>query len=154
MYCNSCGSALQPDQSACGRCGTAVVGRIVLNRVEHHVKLLGILWTVYAVFEAIGACVLFIIANTIFGRYNGDHPAFLHPLMTGIAIFLLIKGALSLMAGIGLIERQRWGRVLSLVMAFIALLNLPFGTALGVYTLWVLMSPQAEAQYLRMATSA
>jgi hypothetical protein len=123
--------------------------------VEQHLRLLGILWIAYALLHAIGGGILLIIANTIFGRYsNGEHAAFIHPLLTGIAFFILLKGGVSLIAGFGLLERQSWGRPLALVMAFIALLNVPFGTALGVYTLWVLMSPQADVEYNRLAATA
>jgi hypothetical protein len=155
MYCNFCGGALDANQTVCRKCGNAVIGRIMLSRVEQNVRLLGILWIAYALLEAIGGCILLIVANTIFGRYgSGEHPAFLHPLLSGIAIFLLVKAGLSLLSGFGLLERQTWGRPLALIMAFVALLNLPFGTALGVYTLWVLMSPQADVEYNRLAASA
>ena len=155
MYCNFCGNALVPNQTVCGKCGNVVVGRSVASRVEQHLRLTGILWIAYAILHAIGGCVLLIVSNTIFGRYsNGEHPAFLHPLLSGIAFFVLLKGGVSLITGFGLLERQSWGRPLALVMAFIALLNVPFGTALGVYTLWVLMSPQADVEYSRMAASA
>ena len=152
MYCNACGSALAVDQPVCGKCGSPVLGRILLSRVEQHVKLLGILWIAYCLLEALGGCALMIIANTIFGR-NSTHPAFLHPLLSGIAIFLLVKALLSLIAGLGLLERQNWARTLALVMAIFALLNLPFGTALGIYTLWVLMSPHSDAEYSRLVAS-
>ena len=33
------------------------------------------------------------------------------------------------------------------MLGIIALFNLPFGTALGIYTLWVLMSPNADQEY-------
>ena len=155
MYCNSCGGALGANQTVCGKCGNPVGGGIAASRVAQHLKLLGILWIAYCLFQAVGGGILLIVANTIFGRYNnGEHPAFLHPLLTGIAIFLLAKAGLNLVAGLGLIERQDWGRTLTLVMAFLALLDVPFGTALGVYTLWVLMSPQADSQYLRLASSS
>ena len=65
-----------------------------------------------------------------------------------------MKAGLSLLSGLGLLERQSWARTLALVMALLALLNLPFGTALGVYTLWVLMSPHADIEYNRLVTSA
>ena len=154
MYCNFCGSPISPNQTACGKCGSAIAGRHLLSRVEQHFRLVGSLWIAEAVLYGIGAAVLFIIANTIFGRYSEDRPAFLHPLLTGIACFILIKAGASLIAGIGLLERQTWARPLTLTLAFIALFNIPFGTALGVYTLWVFMSPQAEAEYQRLAASA
>jgi len=155
MYCNVCGNLLSANQTVCSKCGNSILGRIQASRVEQHVRLLGILWIAYALFHALGGCILLIISHTIFGPYSsGDHPAFLHPLLSGIAFFLLLKGGVSLIAGFGLLERQSWGRPLVLVMAFIALLSVPFGTALGVYTLWVLMSPQADVEYNRMAASA
>ena len=154
MYCNSCGSPISPNQNVCPKCGNAILGRHMLSRVEQHFRLVGSLWIADAVLHALGAVVLFIIANTIFGRYNESHPAFLHPLLGGIACFIAIKAGASLIAGIGLLERQSWARPLALVLAFIALLNIPFGTALGVYTLWVFMSPQAEVEYQRLAASA
>ena len=155
MYCNFCGNALFANQTVCSKCGNAILGRSQVSRVEQHVRLLGILWIAYALFHALGGCILLIIAHTIFGPYSsGEQAPFLHPLLTGIACSLLIEGGVSLIAGFGLLERQRWGRPLALVLAFIALLNVPFGTAIGVYTLWVLMSPQADVEYNRMAASA
>ena len=155
MYCNFCGNLVFANQTVCSKCGNAIIGRNLVSRVEQHLRLVGILWIAYAVFHAIGGCVLLIVSHTIFGRWSsGAHPAFLHPLRTGIGFLLLVKAGVSLIAGLGLLERQSWGRPLALVMAFIALLNVPFGTALGVYTLWVLMSPQADFEYKRLATSA
>lgn len=155
MFCNSCGSPVYAEQAVCGKCGSPVLGRPPLTRVEQHAKLLGILWIVYAIFHAIGGAVLLIVANTISGRFaSGDNAAFLHPLLTGIAIFLLVKAAVCVIAGFGLIEKQTWGRPLTLLMGFISLINIPIGTALGIYTLWVLLSPHAESDYHRLAASA
>lgn len=153
MYCNSCGGQVAENQAVCGRCGT-VVGQPLVNRVEQHIKLLGILWIAYAAFHAIAGGVLVIVANTIFGNYGGRHAAFLHPLLETIGILVLVKAAACVISGFGLLERQSWARTLSLVMAFISLINIPFGTAMGVYTLWVFLSPQAESDYRRLANAA
>jgi hypothetical protein len=37
-----------------------------------------------------------------------------------------------------------WARVLGLVLAVINLFNIPFGTALGIYALWVLLNKDTE----------
>ena len=153
MYCNSCGSPVAANQTVCGRCGT-VVGQPLMSRVEQHLKLLGILWIAYAALHAIGGAVLLIIANTIFGNYSGPHAGFLHPLLQTIGILVLAKAAACVIAGFGLLERESWARTLSLVMAFISLINVPFGTAMGIYTLWVFLSPQAESDYRHLASAA
>jgi uncharacterized membrane protein len=155
MYCNFCGSALSPNQSNCGNCGNPVLGRTQISRVEQHLKLLGVLWIAYAIFHALGGVVLLIVANTIFGPHsNREHPAFLYPLLSAIALLLLVKSIACVAAAVGLLERQGWGRTLSLLMACVSLINIPLGTALGIYTLWVLMSGDAETEYRRLAASA
>ena len=60
---------------------------------------------------------------------------------------LLVKAAAGIAAGLGLLQRQDWGRVLAIVLGVISLINIPFGTALGIYTLWVLVSPGADKEY-------
>ena len=61
---------------------------------------------------------------------------------------------LGLIAGWGLLERQPWARTLSIVLACFSLLNAPFGTALGIYTLWALLPAKSEEEYNRLARVA
>jgi len=53
-----------------------------------------------------------------------------------------------------LLQRENWARIFALVMGFIALLNVPLGTALGVYTLWVLLPSQSDDEYQALAEAA
>jgi hypothetical protein len=39
-------------------------------------------------------------------------------------------------------------------MGFVALLNVPIGTALGIYTLWVLLPAQSDEEYKALAQAA
>lgn len=79
---------------------------------------------------------------------------FIRPLLSAIAIVLLCKAAVGIAAGLGLLQRQDWGRILAIVLGVISLINIPFGTALGVYTLWVLVSPGADQEYQALVRSA
>jgi hypothetical protein len=49
-------------------------------------------------------------------------------------ILLLIVGVLPLLVGYGLRKRSRWVKSLALALALISLINIPIGTALGIYT--------------------
>jgi len=51
----------------------------------------------------------------------------------------------------GLLEREPWARTLALVLGFLSLFKVPVGTALGIYTLWVLLPAQSEQEYRRLA---
>jgi hypothetical protein len=66
-------------------------------------------------------------------------------------IFLTISGVLHLLLAWGLYERQPWARVLGIVVGFLALIRIPFGTALGIYTLWVLLPESSAREYDAMA---
>jgi hypothetical protein len=69
--------------------------------------------------------------------------------MIGLAIAAItsILSLPSVIAGIGILKRRNWGRIIGLVLAAINLLNIPFGTALGIYTLWVLLNQESESVF-------
>jgi len=72
---------------------------------------------------------------------------FLRPLLSVVAILILAKAACGFITGWGLLHREPWARVMALVLAFISLFNIPFGTAVGVYTMWVLLPGQSQQEY-------
>jgi hypothetical protein len=129
------------------------------GRVQNHVRLLGLLWLAFSAFNVVGAAVLYVLANTLFAHLHEfgapDAPtAFLRPLLSVIAILLAAKAVFGFIAGWGLLQHETWARILTLVLAFISLFtNIPFGTALGVYTMWVLLSTQSEREYEGLAAA-
>ncbi len=159
MFCDSCGAQLQAGQGYCTRCGKQVIGPATpgSGRVARHAHLLGILWVAYSGISLVGGAVLMIVAHTVFGPFGlpnmhgGPPPMFVRPLLSGIAVLLLAKAGLGIAAGVGLLQRQEWARVLAIVIGVISLINIPFGTALGIYTLWVLISPNADQEYRALA---
>jgi len=50
----------------------------------------------------------------------------------------------SVIAGIGLLMRKEWGRIVAIVVGMISLIDIPLGTALGAYTIWVLMDAEGR----------
>jgi hypothetical protein len=62
------------------------------------------------------------------------------------------KGCAGFIAGWGLLQHEGWARILALVLGFVSLFtNIPFGTALGIYTMWVLLSSDSEREYEALA---
>ncbi len=101
------------------------------------------MWCVFGVYRLARG----IVAATMLGAIAheglfGDAPAFLPHLLGAlgpvIAVMSALLAALSLLTGYGLLTRKPWGRTLAIVMAILTLIKLPLGTALGIYTLWVL----------------
>src|SRR6185437_1373007 len=156
MFCDACGTPLQSNQQHCSGCGKAITGAIIgyplRSRLQEHVRLLSILLFAFSAFEIIVGFVLLVLANTIFARMLDTpvppRPAeFLRVLFTFLGIFVLAKAVAGILAGWGLLNREPWGRVLALVLGFLALIHPPLGTALGIYTLWVLLPAKSEAEY-------
>jgi len=156
MFCDQCGEKLQANQRFCSGCGREVVGVVPgyphRSRVQEHVRLLAILWFALSALNALGGVVLIILANTLFLHLHDfgapEAPtAFLNPLLTFVGVFVVAKAAAGFAAGYGLLQREPWARVLALILAFLGLINVPFGTALSVYTLWVLLPAQSEEDY-------
>jgi hypothetical protein len=158
MYCDRCGTRIEEGQRFCPSCGKAVgapaatvrVPAAPQGRVASHVRLLGILWLASAVIHIIPG--FFLLAFFRHGMIlPPDAPPFLNPLMQFIGLALVGISVLSLMAGWGLLERQPWARTMAIVLGVLHLINVPFGTALGAYTLWVLLPSDSEAEYAHMA---
>ena len=158
MFCDRCGGAVQPGQGFCSKCGKQIIGPVAAyqsmpGRVQQHLHMLGILWLAISALNAVGGVIALVIANTLIpGLHRMGMPPevpteFLTTIITIGGILVLAKAAVGFIAGWGLIQREAWARVIALVLAFISLFHIPFGTAIGVYTLWVLLPAQSEQEY-------
>ncbi len=168
MYCSRCGRATQAEDRFCPSCGAplgvpsppvaaAAPVAPTSSRMESHVKLLGILLIVYNSLHLLAALAFILglgIVGRIVGELNlpfgvGELLRVLLPVLVGL---LLAVSALGILGGAALLQHDRWGRMLVIVLSCINLLRMPVGTALGIYGLWVLMSAEGEAYYRRVAT--
>ncbi len=165
MFCDQCGAQLQAGQQHCSRCGKAVMGPQPArrSRVQEHVRLLGILWIAYSVLHVFGALFLLMIARMfVSGAFHFPNQPpelpqmlqFIRPIVMFFGWVLVVKAVAGVIAGWGLLQREPWARILALVVGFIALLHVPLGTALGIYTLWVLLPAQSDSEYKAFATAA
>jgi len=113
--------------------------------MEKHVTILGVL---YIVFSALGILAAIIVSVAVVGGglLSGEQETIAVTSIVGpiIAFFLILVSAPGVIGGIGLLNRQSWARILVLVLGFLKLINIPFGTILGIYTIWVLMKKETE----------
>jgi zinc-ribbon domain len=166
MFCDKCGTALQAGQHFCPACGKEIFGKtqwakLRRGRVGAHIRLLGILWLAVSAFNTLGGLAILLVAKPVLLhlRELGQGPpefawGFIQPLLTLVAIFFLSKALLGFAAGWGLLRREGWARIIALIAGFLALFHPPFGTALGIYTLWVLLPAESEREYAEQAVQA
>jgi hypothetical protein len=131
----------------------------VQSRIAGHIRLLGILWLALSAMLLMGGFVMTAIFSRGAWWYGNGFPPgmplFVHHILQTVGAALLGGGVLGIVAGWGLLERQSWARTLAIVLAcFALLLFMPFGTALGIYTLWVLLPAQSEEEYRKISRAA
>ena len=59
-----------------------------------------------------------------------------------LALIMLFFSVLGVIGGLGLFSFRSWARILVMIVSALNCLNVPIGTAKGIYSLWVLMQPE------------
>ncbi len=111
--------------------------------MKDHVKILGWLHIILSALSLLIGIIVLVILTSI-GMISGDSEAIvILPLVGfGVAGFMALIGAPGIIGGIGLLNYKTWARVLTLILGFLNLPGFPIGTALGVYTIWVLLNEE------------
>ena len=164
MFCSGCGQSLAPGQAACPQCGRPVPPvvppvpgiQFQLESYAGKVKILSIFWFIYAGLSLVLGIVGLAFASAFFSGQFGPwmHGPWMHgPWMNGPVppnffgpalihfawAILVVRTGLALVAAWGLMEHAQWGRILAIVVAILSILKFPFGTAMAIWTLVVLL---------------
>ena len=117
-------------------------------------RILGLCWVVYGVLRLAMTFWLLTFTTTatlMFGALLTRVPdpfslmSIFHFLYLGVIIWSAVSGVVGILAGVTLLSGQRSARPLAIAAALLSLSELPFGIALGVYTLVVVVPPYSAA---------
>jgi len=164
MFCNACGTELQPTFNVCPKCGKPVgalsgLGNpgspVACSRLQKHLPTLGILWIAVGVLFLlpsllilfVGSAARFVVDDNVVGRTLGP------VVMSALGGSLLLIAVGGILVGWGLRNLEPWARTIAVVLGILALFHPPFGTALGIYTLWVLLSDGGGAEYRQLTNT-
>jgi len=171
MFCDDCGASVMPGQNFCSKCGKQLAATVnppaqqqeqavpprnaalaaPPGRIEKHTRVLAILWLAISIFRLIPAFGFFFGSGIALHFIPFPMRPFLLPIAGVVGAFLLASAVVGMLAGWGLLNYRPWARVLALILGIISLLHFPLGTALGIYTLWVLLPAESELEYQRLA---
>ena len=128
--------------------------------MEGHVGILAILCTLWgALAMLVGVSLLLLSAGALAILFGPDGSAVgfaAGVTATAFAVMgtvALIWGGAHVGASVLLTRRQAVGRFLTLGLAVVNLLVLPFGTALGAYALWILLTDEGRRLFEPPAVS-
>ncbi|MBI3667060.1 MAG: zinc ribbon domain-containing protein [Acidobacteria bacterium] len=171
MFCNYCGKEFQAGQVFCAYCGKPLAPEVAPGhqaaaaplpsegRVARNLRLLAVLWLAVSALRLVQSGALLTMRHSMpffLDRLGLDWglERLIPRILSMVGGLMLVSAVAGLIAGWGLLERRSWARVLAMVLGALALIRFPFGTALGVYTLWVLLPSQSEREYHLMARPA
>jgi hypothetical protein len=162
MFCTRCGRQVADNENFCPGCGntmrsagTATPLMPKQNRIAGHIRLLGILWLAVSAFRMLPGIIITTMMESGF-PFRGDHdvPPFVPKLLEMMGGMLITMAVVGMIVGVGLLMRKSWARIFAIVVAILGLIDMPFGTALGIYTLWVLLPAESETEYRQMSQAA
>ena len=126
-----------------------------------HVKVLAVLFialSALGIVAAFALMALFGVGAGIVGATGDPDAAIAIPIigLTGTALvgFMLLVSLPGLITGWGLLKLRPWARIVAIVLCAINLINIPFGTIMGIYGLWVLMNNETERLFAPGGTTA
>jgi hypothetical protein len=114
------------------------------RNMKQHVSLVGALHVGFGILGLLGALAVYLTFHFAYEFIEEE------PLVENIISFvgntlsliILFISALGIIGGIGLFSYRPWSRILVMIVSAINCLNVPVGTAKGVYSIWVLMQPE------------
>lgn len=104
------------------------------------VDLVGGLWILAGLLGLLACFLMFFLflGVSLFADIGHTARVVLRILAWGSWALAAILALPQIIAGLGLMKRQEWARILAIVLSIIALFRFPLGTALGIFSLFVL----------------
>ena len=120
--------------------------------MSSHVDLLGVLFVLWGLLTtlaglstlALGIGALALIASGAPGGGGQFAAGVTAADFTTLALIAILWGTAHVVVGVPLQRRRHWSRVAGLVLGSVDLVLLPYGTALGCYALWALLSEEGK----------
>ena len=119
--------------------------------MEMHVKVIAVLNIVFGVLGILGALFVLIFFGGLAAVAGADHDAdapvgvaVLGSVGVFAAVTIAIMSVPGILAGWGLLKFRSWARILGIILSVLSLPGFPFGTALGIYGLWVLLNKETK----------
>lgn len=112
--------------------------------MKQHVSFVGALHVGFGILGLLGALTVYIVFNFAQGFLEAEPlpEKIISFLGSSLSLLILFFASLGIIGGIGLFSYKPWARILVMIVSAINCLNIPIGTAKGVYSIWVLMQKE------------
>lgn len=116
--------------------------------MEKHINVVAILQIGFSILGLLIGGVLFTLF-VLLGSFiqEPDAQVVFGIIAKVVMVVLVVLSIPGIIAGIGLLKRKEWARILTLILSVLDLINFPIGTAVGVYSIWALVQPDVVEQF-------
>ena len=117
---------------------------------EEHNRTLATLWFIYGAMHGLTLVALMLLVFAVKMATPGSYLISTFWITVGVIAFvalLLLVGLLPLLVGYGLRKRKRWAKPVGISLGVVSLINIPVGTALGIYAIKFLRSEGGVTLY-------
>jgi len=124
---------------------------------QEHNKTLATLYFIYGAIHGLTLIGLLLLASVVKIASPAAELISGVWLTVGVIAFLILflaVGLIPIVVGFGFLRRRGWVKPLGLALAVVSLINVPVGTALGIYTLKFFRSEEGRQLYGGQASAA
>ena len=116
--------------------------------MERHINVVAALHIGMSILGIVLGIFVFILLYFVGDLANDQDAQLVLSIIAKVAFgFIILLSIPGIIAGIGLFKRKEWARILTLIISVLHLVNFPFGTAVGVYSIWALVQPEVVQQF-------
>lgn len=109
--------------------------------MERHFRILGYLFIIYGIWVLVNIVLITLMPGLTGARVVPSGQA------TVAIVVSIALTAFFVLAGWSLLVKKDWARTIIIAASIIVLFNIPLGTALGIYGLWVMFSEKGRREY-------
>jgi hypothetical protein len=120
------------------------------SKMKKHVTAVAAIQIGFSTLWLIGAVVLYFILTFARGQVPVDEEMgikVLTLLATVLPVFIGVIALIGLIGGIGLLSYKQWGRIMTIIVSALGCFNIPIGTLIGAYSIWVLMQDETVKMF-------
>ena len=111
--------------------------------MEKHINIVAALQIGLSIFNLLIAFLIFTVLKLVGGFVNEPNANTILSMVADIiGIVFIVLSLPGILAGMGLYKRKEWARILTMVLSVIEVFSFPFGTAIGIYSIWALTQPE------------
>lgn len=116
--------------------------------MEKHINVVAALQIGLSIFNLLIAFLIFTVLKLVGGFVDEPEGGVVLSIIADVlAIVFIVISVPGILAGIGLYKRKEWARILTLILSVIEIFSFPFGTAIGIYSIWALIQPETVSAF-------